>query len=510
MSAENIQPESEPQRPMSPVMEVWSVAWPTVLTMTSYTVMTFVDGLMVAQVGPQEVAAQGNGGIWSFAPIAFAFGMLSVVNTFVAQNLGAGRPERGPKYAWASIWLAFALWLLLLLPYAVALPAIFGAMNHSPELTAMETMYGRILLVGGIFVMLAKGMHHYFFGLHRPKVVFVSALLGFAVNLIGNYVLIFGSGGLLITGADGAVVLDVPGIPGTPALGLLGAAIGTVLGTFVEIAIPFAIFMGPKMNRELRSRSAWRPQWKPMRDLLRIGWPASIQFGNELVCWALFMSVLVGKFGEDHITASWAALRYMHLSFMPAVGFSVATTSLVGKYIGAGQPDVAAARCRLALKISILYMTVCAVVFFVFRRELISLFVGGTDLDPARAAEIIEIGAKLMICAAVFQTIDAFGIVYTGGLRGGGDTVWPGIMTIIYGWLFIVGVGWLFAEFWPSIESVGPWIGASIYVILYGITMAWRFESGRWRSIQLLESEPASQECDSSPATTRAPDTSDG
>ncbi len=489
-------------------MEVWSVAWPTVLTMTSYTIMQFVDGLMVAQVSPQDLAAQGNGGIWSFAPIAFAFGMLTVVNTFVAQNLGAGRPEQGPKYAWASIWLSFAMWLLLLLPYGLLLPALFGAMkDHSPELVAKETMYGQILLVGAIFLLLAKGMHHYFFGLHRPKVVFVSALLGNTVNLVSNYVLIFGSGGLLITAGDGAVVLDLPGIPGTPALGLLGAAIGTVLGTLVEIAIPFAIFIGPKMNRELRSRSAWRPQWTPMRDLLRVGWPASVQFGNELVCWALFMSVLVAKFGEDHITASWAALRYMHLSFMPAVGFSVATTSLVGKYIGAGQPDVAAARCRLALKVSILYMTVCAVVFFVFRRELISLFVGGTDLDPARATAIIEIGAKLMICAAIFQTIDAFGIVYTGGLRGGGDTVWPGIMTVIYGWAFIVGVGWLFAEFWPSIESVGPWIGASIYVILYGITMAYRFESGRWRSIQLLET--TSQADESSAATAQASETSD-
>ena len=70
------------------------------------------------------------------------------------------------------------------------------------------------------------------------------------------------------------------------------------------------------------------------------------------------------------------------------------------------------------------YMTVCAVIFFVFRYELISYFVAGEGLLPGQAAEIIEAGGKLMICAAVFQTVDAFGITYTGALRGAGDTVW--------------------------------------------------------------------------------------
>ena len=99
-----------------PLREVWSIAWPTVLTMTSYTVMQFADKLMVAQVGPLELAAQGNGGIWAFTPIAFAFGILTVVNTYVSQNLGAGTPENGPKYAWAAIWLSVALWIGLMLP----------------------------------------------------------------------------------------------------------------------------------------------------------------------------------------------------------------------------------------------------------------------------------------------------------------------------------------------------------------------------------------------------------
>ena len=75
------------------------------------------------------------------------------------------------------------------------------------------------------------------------------------------------------------------------------------------------------------------------------------------------MSLLVGSFGPDHTTAGWIALSYMHLSFMPAVGFSVAVTSLVGKYIGAKRPDVAVSRARLGIGMSMVYMTICAAIF---------------------------------------------------------------------------------------------------------------------------------------------------
>ncbi|MCL4209812.1 MAG: hypothetical protein KJZ68_04045, partial [Phycisphaerales bacterium] len=101
--------------------------------------------------------------------------------------------------------------------------------------------------------------------------------------------------------------------------------------------------------------------------------------------------------------------------------------------------------------------------------------------------------ARLMICAAIFQTADALGVVYSGALRGAGDTVWPGVMTMIYSWVFIVLGGWLLVEYVPQWTSVGPWIGASVYIILFGLTMAWRFERGPWRRINLVERKGAGE-----------------
>jgi MATE family multidrug resistance protein len=471
--------------PMSPLREVWSQSWPTVITMTSFTVMQFFDALMVGQVGPLELAAQGNGGVWSFTLIAFVFGLLSLVNTFVAQHVGAGTPRDSPRYAWAGCWIALAMWVLVMLPAALLLSSFFGLFGHDAELVRLESLYGGILLLGSVLLMSGKSLHHFFFGLQRPKVITVTAIVANIVNVLASYVLVFGEEGLPSIG--------LPGIPGVPALGLMGAALGTVCGVAVELLIPAAIFLGPKMHRELGTRSSWRPSLKPILELLRLGWPAGLQMGNELVCWSVLLSILIGSFGIDHMTASWVAVRYMHVSFMPAVGFSIAATALVGKYVGAGAPDTAVSRARLGVLLAVGYMALCGAVFLVFRRPLIALFLSPTEMSGEQTERIIQIGSSVLVAAAIFQTFDAIGILYNGALRGAGDTVIPGIVTVVYSWGLLVGGGWLMTQWYPHLGSLGPWVGCLAYLLALGVTLAWRFERGAWRRKALIPKvEPAS------------------
>jgi MATE family multidrug resistance protein len=169
---------------------------------------------------------------------------------------------------------------------------------------------------------------------------------------------------------------------------------------------------------------------------------------------------------------------------MPVVGVGVAATALVGKYIGAGRIDLARRRAHAALLIGMAYMGLCGLAFLIFRYPLVKLFV-----NPAgpEAAQIIHNASLVMICAALFQMFDAMGIVYVGALRGAGDTLWPMIATTTLSWGFTVGGGWLMVRYVPQWTSVGPWITASLYVIVLGILMAVRFEGGSWQKIRLLE-----------------------
>lgn len=489
MSGEPVTPAIQPAA--SPIRELIAIAGPTVATMTSYTMMTFTDKWLVSRLGPEYVGAQGNGGLASWAPQAFAYGMLQVVNTYVSQNMGAGRARRGAAYAWNAIYLA-AIFALLMQPYAFALPAIFRLAGVDGRQAELGAEFGKVLVWGCFLNMATRALSQFFYGLHRARVVMAAGIIANVVNLFASALLVFGATadqyrlgwfGEIIAWTGRAVGME-------RGMGMVGSAWGTVFATVVELAIPLAVFLGPKMAREYGTRESWRPSWPHMRDILRLGWAGGAMFANEMVCWGFFMVYLVSHFGKAHASAGWMAHQYMSLSFMPAVGMSVATTALVGKYIGMGRHDLAAGRFWLALKVSAVYMGLCGVCFVVFRRELIGFFLeAGTP--PAEAEELIRLGSTMLIATACFQLFDAGAMVTSGALRGAGDTVFPGLATIVASWTVIVGGGLLLAKFAPGLESLGAWIAAAAYIATLCVLLVGRFLTGKWKQIRLLERSAA-------------------
>jgi len=476
----------------SPLVELLKIAAPTVATMTSYTLMQFVDKFLVSRIGPDPVyvGAQGNGGLAAFVPIALAMGALTVINSYVSQNMGAGKPERGPAYAWNGMWMAAAYWLVLLVPYGLALPWIFGQAGLDGEQGRLAAVYGEILVYGAVLTMWTRALSQFFYGMHKAGIILIAGLAANVFNLVLSSFLIFGKDAWPVEmGAVGEAGRSIAAAVGLPALGVAGSAYGTVISTGLELAIPLVLFLGPGFNRKFQTRSQWRLSWPHVRDLFRIGWPAGLMFGNEMICWGYFMVYLVSHFGKVHATAGWIAHQYMSLSFMPAVGISVACTAVVGKYMGMGRPDLAARRAWLGLRLAAVYMALCGVLFVVFRRPMIGLFVAeGTD--PAVEAELIRLGSMFLIATATFQAFDGIAMTLGGALRGAGDTVAPGIVTVVLSWLVIVGGGTMAVEFLPGLSSLGPWIAAAVYIVLLSQYLLFRFIGGRWRSMKLVKGDP--------------------
>jgi len=213
--------------------------------------------------------------------------------------------------------------------------------------------------------------------------------------------------------------------------------------------------------------------------------------------------VLVGAFGDVALAAGWAAMRYIHVSFMPAFGFGIAVTSIVGRHIGAGRPDLAADRARVGLLMTVGYMAACGALMLAFRTQLVAVFANGANTPPEVAAEVISVGATLMVAAALFQVFDAIGIIYASALRGAGDTLWPGVLTVVLSWGLIVGGGWGLVRLAPGLGALGPWIGASAYIVTLSIVLAARWHRGAWRTIRVLETpeEEAAREAGSRAAS---------
>jgi len=476
------------------------IAAPTVVTMTSYTVMQFVDGLMVSRI-PREpgtldapfVAAQGNGGIVVWLGAALLLGTTSVINSFVSQNLGAGKPERGAAYAWAGIWMSLA-WGVVLATMIPLLPFLFARMGHTEQLVGLETQYAQIMM-GGMGILLAsRALSHYFFGMHRPMVVMISALIAQVINVCANAVLIYGEAGPPEGTPFAGVFGGIAGALGIAPLGIAGAAIGSVLGAAAEFVIPMALFLSAPLNRRYKTRRAWKPGLSVYRDIIKVGWPGGAMFFNDLVCWGYLMTYLlpeagkaIGQSGSIHNEAGWIGLRYMHLSFMPAVGVSIAVQALVGKSMGMKRPDLAAKRAWLGLGLACAYMGTCAIAFVIFREPMVRLFVDTTQLLPEEAEQLVQIGSTVMIAAAVFQVFDAIAITLSAALRGAGDTFWPGVITLVGAWVMIVLGGNLMIRFAPQLGSLGPWMAAAGFIISISIALLIRFIGGKWKSMTLVK-----------------------
>lgn len=475
-----------------PLREMTRIALPVVVAMTSYTLMQMVDKLMVSRIGPDPiyVGAQGNGGLASFVPISIVMGCLTVINTYVSQNLGNKTPERAPAYAWAGVWLGVCAWVLLI-PYAFFMPRMFEMMGHDAVRVGMEAGHGQILVLGAIFTISARSFSQFFYGMHRPWVVLASEVSANITNFVVNSVVIYGATAPERMGSgvvDGwfAMTSSLAGWLGIPRLGVPGAAIGTVLGTVVELAIPMSVFLSSKYNLLYGTRRSWRPSVRHIKDIFRIGWPGGLMFGNEMVCWAFFMVYLVGKFGEFHSNAGWIAHQWMSLSFMPAVGISVAITAVVGKCIGAGRHDLAARRAWLGLSVAAGYMGTMGLLFVLLRHEMVGLFISA-QTPPADREAILAIGTRFMIACATFQLFDGIAMSMSGALRGAGDTVWVGICTVVLAWGMIVGGGLFMVTVFPELGSLGPWISSSAYIVLLSVIALGRFLTGKWKEIKLID-----------------------
>lgn len=178
----------------------------------------------------------------------------------------------------------------------------------------------------------------------------------------------------------------------------------------------------------------------------------------------------------------------MHFSFMPAVGIGIALNSLVGHSIGEGKNALALLQTRACMVATGVYMGLIGLIFLLaryFLMEIISAGPGGLPSDPI----VVQIGAGILIWAAVFQIFDAAAITYMSALRGAGDTTIPAVFSVVNCWIVFVGGGWYLSRWFPEWGVHSLWMMCTLYIILYGLFLWWRWSYGPWRQIRLFDKD---------------------
>ena len=433
--------------------EVLWLAYPIVITMVSRTIMTFVDTAMVGRLGTPQMAAVGLAGILTWTILSFFGGFLTCVDTFVAQHYGADQPKAVAVVTWQGLYLAFGSYLLLLLISRFT-PYLFGLMRPSVEVQRFGITYTQIRLYGGIGTLTYFTVSGFLRGIGNTRTPMWVEIFANLTNIVFDYLLIFGKFGF-------------------PRLEVAGAAIATVISGGVAASIYLMIFLSRKIDQQFQVRTHFQLQLSQIRRLLRIGLPMGVQGMLDIGNFTVF-SAMIGRMGNAELAANTAAITLLHTSFMPLIGISLAATTLVGQYIGSGRHHYARESGYTAIKIGIAYTSLMAVLFFTIPSTLLALV---TD-DPS----VIELGSKILFLAAIFQLSDGCGICSSGALKGAGDTFFTMIVGISYGWLLFLPLSyWLGKRYGVP----GAWTGATIYIILLGMTYFLRFRSDRWEKIQI-------------------------
>lgn len=452
------------ERQRSPLAELLLLAGPTIAQMASYTTMQFADTWMLSRLGVTQPTAAGNAGLFAFSIIGFGVGVLFCVNTLVSQHYGQKDYPACGRYLWQGVWfgLFFGLLAFAALPFA---PAIFHLMGHENPLAGMESTFFRISVSFTAIKLASTAIGQFLLAINRPWVVLMAAVLGVAANAGTNYFLIFGHAGF-------------------PTMGVAGAAWGTNVGVTVELFTLLSVARAPAIRAKFNTLDP-ALRWHQMKTLLSIGVSSGVQLVADVFAWGIFSLVVMGQFGEKAMSANIFLFRYISVSFMPAYGVSIAVTALVGRYIGAGRPDLAQKRAHLGFAVTAVYMMTCGLIYILARNQLMGLF----TKDP----EVLRIGAILLIFGGVYQLFDAMYILYNGALRGAGDTFVPAVVTAVLCWSIAVLGGYATAKLRPQWGPAGPWTVASIYGLILGIFMLVRFQRGKWKSINLDSNAPAAK-----------------
>ncbi len=377
--------------------EVLVVAFPLIMSAGSWSLQHFVDRMFLTWYSPEAIAAAMPAGILNFMVMSLFIGTASYVNTFVAQYYGAKQEHRVGPVMWQGIYLAI-LGGLVMLPLIPLAGPFFRIVGHPEEVQRYEIVYFRILCFGGFTAIGSAALSGFFSGRGDTFPVMWINILGTAVNLMFDYLLIFGNFGF-------------------PRWGVPGAALSTLIGSAVTFTAFFLLATRRKYERRFRTLSARGLDLTLLRRILRFGLPNGVQFFMDIAGFAVFL-LLIGRLGTVELAATNIAFNINSLAFMPMIGIGIAVSILVGQSLGRNEVERAERTTWSGFHLTFLYMGTIALLYFVVPNLFLDPFAAGAD-DVA-FAPIRALSVTLLRFVAFYSLFDTMNIVFAASIKGAG------------------------------------------------------------------------------------------
>ncbi|WP_345894780.1 MATE family efflux transporter [Natroniella sulfidigena] len=432
------------------------LATPAMIEMFMNTLVGLADTIMVGQgIGAEGLAAVNLANQIVF-PIVFIFSAFNVGTTaIVSRCIGAGCKNRANRVASQSYMLNIIIGFLLTGVMYLFYEEIMSLFPADQKVLNITFDYLEVIIYSQLFMLLTLSLSGSFRGAGDTTTPMVVNGAINAVNILGNWLLIFGIGFF-------------------PELGIRGAAISTTLSRIVGAIIFTAIAL--KGDKQIRLVLRWfKIKLSLIKRLWKISWSAALeQLAMQSSFIALhYLTVMLGTIDYSVYTI---IVRLESISFMPVFGISLATTTLVGQYLGAEDEDNAVRSGNLSVLCGVALALFLGVVFIIAPQQLVRIFIS--------EAEVIETAILPLRLAGILQVPIAILIVYSGALRGAGDTWMVMLITAFRMWGLLVPMTYFVVNH-TDWGLVGLYIGQNIVFTTVAIIFYLYFRTEKWVGIKI-------------------------
>ncbi len=443
--------------------EILRIAFPLILSTSAWTIQQTIDRLYLTWYSPEAIAAALPAGLVNFTIMSIFIGTVGYVSTFVAQYFGAGHPDKIGQALWQSIFLGLIGGFIVMMFTPLA-PTIFHSLGHDEAVVKNEIIYFQVLCLGAIPPVLNSALSGFFSGLGRTWPLMWANFIGTGVNILLDYLLIFGNFGF-------------------PELGIFGAAIATVIAGLTSLIYYCILIFTPCNEKRYKVVSGRFLNIAILKRLLLYGFPSGIQFFLDIIGISIFL-LFVGRFGTASLAASNIAFTINTLAFMPMIGIGFAVSIMVGQYLGANQVQKASLAVRTAFILTFLYMTSIAILYWTIPGVFLHFFSIGAN--PSEFKEIFDVSVVLLKFIAIYCLFDSMTIIFISALKGAGDTLFV---------MFIGGIMSVFGIIIPSylvmikfqLGLYAGWIVCTAYICALGIAFFLRYLTGKWKTMRVIE-----------------------
>ena len=425
----------------------WRLAAPVMLGMLGHTFVSFVDNVMVGQLGTAELAAVSLGNSFMFIAMSIGIGFSTAITPLIAEADGEKNFEKGKSSFKHGLFLCTILGIAVYL-FVLLMKPLMYYMKQPVEVVELAIPYLNFVAISLVPLVVFQAFKQFSDGLSMTRYPMYATLLANVLNVFFNYVFIFGKLGF-------------------PEFGIVGAAYGTLISRVIMVLFLWWLLKSKdKSKNYLKDIKIFALDKLMLKKLINLGAPSAMQMFFEVAIFtaAIWLSGLLGKNPQ---AANQIAINLASMTFMVAMGLSVASMIRVGNQKGLkNYTELRRIAFSIFLMATIFGIIFC-IMFFALHNHLPKLYLDFDDMkNLTDNTEVVSIASKLLFLAAIFQISDSLQVVILGALRGLQDVRIPTVITFIAYWLIGFPISWFLGKE-DAYGSFGIWLG-----LLAGLTSA--------------------------------------